>query len=335
MSPIGDDERPGWWRPIASLAALALAVALAVFTLGRWTPAEPTAVSPTSSPSPAQQYTQSALDLIEGYSLYIDMKTWPGVQRRALASVAHAVTRADTYGALDTAVKAATDGQGRLVRPDAVQTAVDRPISVQQPAEGIAVLVLPSADSLSVRAASRRATQIATRIREAAPSCGWAIDLRGGSANFDYGTLAGLSPFLREGQQYSTVNRGGGGYMVTVAVATAFVGGRQQASVSGLVPTVDQPVAVLQDRSTDQSGEALVMALRRNPRVQTFGARTSGAATTELFTLADGARLELPTTRIADSDGDLHPDGLAPDHPADGDAVLQTAIEWLQRACSH
>lgn len=337
MNPGPDGARGARLVPVASAAALVVAVGAAMFTLDRLAPAQPAPTTPTApSESPAQVYARTALDLVSTRALSVDPGTWPQIQRSALDAVAKAQTPAQTHDALEAAVFVATGGLGRLVRPDDRRPSA----SVTQTAtvttrDGIGILSLPAVDEVRPDAASARATAIARTVRQARPDvgCGWVIDLRGTGADTDYGAIAGLSAFLREGQLYSTVGRGGDGHLVTLAMATAFVGSRPVASASGLTPRVEQPVAVLQDEQTAGSSEALVLALRRDPDVRTFGRRTAGLPTNETFRLSDGALLQLPTTRVVDFDGQVHTDGLEPDIPAEPNAVLATATAWLQDAC--
>jgi C-terminal processing protease CtpA/Prc len=201
--------------------------------------------------------------------------------------------------------------------------------------DGVGTLSVPAVGEVRADAASSRATAIARTVRDAQPSvgCGWVIDLRGTGADADYGAIAGLSAFVPDGQLFSTVGRGGDGQLVTLALATAFVGARPAASVTGPTPRIEQPVAVLQDGKTVGSSEALVLALRRNPDLRTFGARTSGLPTSETFRLSDGALLRLPTTQVMGLDGSVHEDGLEPDVEAEPSAALETATAWVRDAC--
>jgi len=100
-------------------------------------------------------------------------------------------------------------------------------------------------------------------------------------------------------------------------------------------------VAVLIDRSTGSSGEALAVAFRGRPRTRFFGEHTQGASTVnETFQLSDGASMWLTIGVQADRNGKQYADGLVPDQaipgdnqaraPAD-DPVVQAALTWLCR----
>jgi hypothetical protein len=337
MNSARDPARGARLLPVASVAALVVAVGGAMVVLDRLDPTTPPVVATTTAPeAPAHLYARTALDLIGTRALGVDLDTWPEVRRSVLAEVAGATTPAKTHDAIEAAVFVATGGRGRLIRPHELPPPAPRagPVSVRT-GEGLGILSLPAVDEGRVDAASARATSIARAINGSRRSvtCGWVIDLRGTGADVDYGAIAGLSAFLPEGQLYTTVGRGGDGHLVTLAMATTFVGARPAASVTGLTPRIEQPVAVLQDERTVGSSEALVLSLRRSPVVRTFGTATSGMATNETFRLSDGALLVLPTTQIVGVDGNLHAGGLEPDVPTGPDATLETATKWLRDTC--
>jgi hypothetical protein len=322
---------------VASAAALVLAVGAAMLTLDRLATATPPPAEPTATAEGgAQRYARTVLGLIGTRAVGVDPDAWPATERRVLAEVAGATTPAQTHDALEATLFVLTGGRGRLIRPDDLPA----PVPVPQPVtitigDGVGTLSVPAVGEVRADAASSRATAIARTVRDAQPSvgCGWVIDLRGTGADADYGAIAGLSAFVPEGQLFSTVGRGGDGQLVTLAMATAFVGARPAASVTGPTPRIEQPVAVLQDGKTVGSSEALVLALRRNPDLRTFGARTSGLPTSETFRLSDGALLRLPTTQVRGLDGSVHGGGLEPDVEAEPSAALETATAWVRHAC--
>jgi C-terminal processing protease CtpA/Prc len=101
-------------------------------------------------------------------------------------------------------------------------------------------------------------------------------------------------------------------------------------------------VAVLIDRSTGSSGEAIAVAFRGRPHTRFFGEHTQGSSTVnETFALSDGASMWLTIGVQADRAGKQYPSGLAPDVavpsgnailPPAQDPVVQAALNWLCRA---
>ena len=101
-------------------------------------------------------------------------------------------------------------------------------------------------------------------------------------------------------------------------------------------------VAVLVDRITGSSGEAMAIAFRGRPHTRFFGEHTQGASTVnQTITLSDGASLWLTVGIQADRNGRQYTDGLAPDDAFPSatqavaptrDPVVQAALDWLSRA---
>ena len=95
-------------------------------------------------------------------------------------------------------------------------------------------------------------------------------------------------------------------------------------------------MAILTDRHTASSGEAVLISFRGARDTRTFGEPTAGYATAnQTFRLADGARLAITTAYMADRTGRTYGnEPIAPHehvkNPDDShDRVLDTAIAWL------
>jgi len=103
-------------------------------------------------------------------------------------------------------------------------------------------------------------------------------------------------------------------------------------------------VAVLFDRGTGSSGEAVAISLAGRERERSFGEHTAGFSTSnDMHQLPDGASLFLCDGVEQDRTGKLYPDGLDPDEkiPApetrpteDQDAALLAAEAWLSKQTS-
>lgn len=336
MSPVPGARVVPWLRPVTALLALAAAVALAMVALGHLAPAPVGATAPNLLEAPAIRYARSTLDLVGQYSVNLDPTQWQAQRRRVLVDLAGATTIPETYDALDAAIRSATRGQGHLAGPQAGPSPAPPPRRASVTvADGIGHVVLPAAGALTSEAVNRRATRLATAIGEgrSAATCGWVVDLRGTGTDGDLGGVAGLAAFLPDGTLYSLVDRQST-VAVTFAAGTVFLAGQPQASADSQVLPISQPVAVLQDGRTNRSGEALVAALRRNPRVTTFGETTAGRAASSTFTLGDGATLTLPTVQLADVRGLVRDGGLAPDRPTRSADAPTAATRWLRDACA-
>jgi hypothetical protein len=177
---------------------------------------------------------------------------------------------------------------------------------------------------------------------------GWLVDLRGNGGGNMWPMLAGITAILGEGDLGSFRAPGGGG-------STWFLKDGTVSTRPGVVESVQSPspgpspspaafpwLAVLFDRGTASSGEAVAISFAGRPRSRSFGEHTAEFSTAnQNFPLPDGAMLLLCTSVEADRTGRLYPDGLDPDvtiptpesrPPEDGDAVIEAAEDWLLSA---
>ncbi len=121
----------------------------------------------------------------------------------------------------------------------------------------------------------------------------------------------------------------------------AMLGGRVQVPAPAApyrLRTPAPPVAVLTDRSTASSGEAVAVAFRGLRNARSFGEATAGlSSANENYTLPDSAMILLTVALDADRTGTVYGGPLAPDEPVPGapgaDAPLAAALRWLAGRC--
>jgi carboxyl-terminal processing protease len=175
---------------------------------------------------------------------------------------------------------------------------------------------------------------------------GWLIDLRGNRGGNMWPMLAGIGAVLGEGDLGTFVSADGD--LVPWYYKAGKAGTRDSKGEAEIAAYVEKPpfalselpwVAVLLDRSTGSSGEAVAISFAGRPRARSFGEHTAGFSTSNRrFPLSDGAALFLCVGIEADRTGHRYPDGLDPDVklPApdsrpteEKDAVLQAAEDWI------
>jgi C-terminal processing protease CtpA/Prc len=154
--------------------------------------------------------------------------------------------------------------------------------------------------------------------------------------------LAGLGALLGDGRMGSYLTaRGPGGYWFyrKGAAGIEFDDGERQEIVTVQEPyylSGTPPVAILVDRDTASSGEAVAIAFRGRPRARHFGTATYGLCTSNQgFLLSDGANLVITVGLNVDRSG-RHENQVIPDEeiptptsPDVEDTQLSRAIEWL------
>jgi hypothetical protein len=199
------------------------------------------------------------------------------------------------------------------------------------------------------------ADSIQTLIREqdAAGACGWVVDLRGNGGGNMWPMLAGLGPLVGEGRlgEFHSID-GVDGVWFHEAGVTGIdpTNGDERVEIARVTepyPLDGQPpVAVLFDRGTGSSGEAVAIAFIGRPGARSFGAPSYGFTTAnDGFRMPDGANIVLTVGVNADRSGAPHPEALVPDErvepwpegeipaeppPAEEDPQLQAALEWLR-----
>lgn len=177
---------------------------------------------------------------------------------------------------------------------------------------------------------------------------GWIIDLRGNGGGNMWPMLAGIGGIVGEGDLGTYVSPDGEHtawfYKAGKAGDRSPKGEVEIASEikdSAVVSAEPVWVAVLFDRGTASSGEAVAISFAGRSRERSFGEHTAGFSTSNgMHQFPDGAALFLCEAVEADRTGKLYPDGLEPDEklPApetrpseENDAVLIAAERWLAR----
>lgn len=323
----------------AALALIALGVAAGCG--GGGGTSAPSAPSGTISPL-AQGYLSELVSVMEAHSINRLKINWNTFRAGVVAAAGAAQSVEETFPAIRTALTQLGDRHS-FFRPASGPTfaGLDFPNcgwpSVDAPA------LPPSVGYIRVGAfggsadeardfANGLQRQIASADRD--DLAGWIVDVRGNGGGNMWPMIAGVGPILGDGRA---------GYFVDpvgTAIAWEY---RDGASWEGgeLAQRVDAPyrlrrqspkVAVLFDRATASSGEAVVIAFRGRPDTRSFGTATCGLSTAnELYPMSDGASLFLTVAAMADRTQFVYGGQIAPDEevPVPRDAE-QRAVAWLQ-----
>lgn len=159
---------------------------------------------------------------------------------------------------------------------------------------------------------------------------GWIVDLRGNTGGNMWPMMAGIGPILGEGTA---------GYFIDPDGNESFWGyfngattGMQVTAPYTLQKT-NPKVAVLTDRATASSGEAIAIAFRGRNNTKSFGLPTCGLSTANRgFPLTDGSTLLLTVSTMADRTKKLYGESVVPDVVESNQPVyFQQAINWLKQ----
>lgn len=307
-------------------------------------PVEPPAEA-TLSPD-ALSYLTEALDTMQARSINRDRIDWPAFRPDVLRRAGTAQTYRETYPAIRYAIDGLGDNHSYFVEPAEAATSAAAPPRSPPLAQSVrgrfGYLRVPGFLGSGAVEFAQQLQDMTRALDGDRETCGWIVDLRANTGGDMWPMLLGLGPLVGEGEV---------GYFVGPD-STWRAWYHQDGEVgidfrpSGLrLPAPYQlghpnaPVAVLTGSATVSSGEAIVTAFRGRANTRSFGSDTGGLSTGIFgFRLRDGAQLALAVSVFADRTraiygGVIPPDqrveGAMKDDPADADAVVDAAADWL------
>lgn len=304
------------------------------------------------SPS-ARAYLSKSLDIMEKHSLLRHEVDWADVRSKAYVRARGAQNAADTYGAIELALRSLGDGHSVFWEPDEAKDRLGASagefdgLKGRSLKSGVGYVSLPGVQG-SQEAYDQYVRQGRNAVAKAdeAGACGWVVDLRSDTGGNMWPMLAVVGPILGDGKVGAFVDADGGRTVWSIRHSSPYLDG-ESAGWGGGRPLARSgpPVAVLTGKRTASAGEAVVVAFRGRPDTRFFGERTSGVPTAnEAYRLSDGAVLVLTGAKDADRTGRAYDAPIPPDveivkdpRPVarHRDEVLQTAENWLleQAAC--
>jgi carboxyl-terminal processing protease len=326
----------------------------------------------------AKTYLQKALDLMRENALHKKEIDWNALTGETFARAKDAQTTQDTYPAIAYALSQLKERHSFLQLPDSMpaeqkramaveiqkimaRPASDRKASPFSPSKEIighidrlnganfAHVVIPACGAkyadwdknlpdFQKFADKLHATVMELSFRR---PVGWIVDLRGNGGGNMWPMLAGIGAVLGQGELGTFIDADGDRepwHYKNGEAGTEKVVQQRITQRPYLLPGA-QIVAVLFDRGTASSGEAVAISFAGRPREKSFGEHTAGFSTSnERLALSDGAALFLCDGVEADRTGKVYPDGLDPDvkidepevRPSeDQDQAIRAAEEWL------
>jgi len=179
---------------------------------------------------------------------------------------------------------------------------------------------------------------------------GWIIDLRDNSGGADMPMIAGLGPLLDSNNMYYSIDESGnvqarafykdGGYY-NIDAGEKTERPLVQSAIKYRLANVNLPIAILTNRKTASSAEAVTTIFAEQPNVKIVGSKTAGLTTVNSFNfLEDNSVLNLTIGYYANRNRKVYKQGIAPDLEVkagprtDGamkeDIVVQGALEWIK-----
>lgn len=299
-----------------------------------------------------KDYFERVVSLIRRQALNSAEVDWERVRQAGLKMAEHAKTTPETYDAIRYVLSELNDGHSFLVpgrggggassiRSEGANNEKRKREKAKTAALLGSIGYLP-VPGVSVAQAKRYAENMRLKIAQFAAegSNKWIFDLRGNDGGSMWPMLAGVGPILGAGivgyfesPKLSVPWYYGDG----VAGIETPRGRRKLCFVEDSIPDfgAEQPVAILINKATASSAEALAIAFKGRANTAYFGETTAGLSTcNDELRLPDGAKLYLTIAIDADRNRNLYARGLEPDfllpqpvHSAT--ESLQPAIDWL------
>lgn len=294
--------------------------------------------------STASAYLQAALTIVQTHALHRATIDWPALCAATWAQAQGAQQPADTYPAIEFALRQLNDGHSFFWPPAKIQTIQtggedghNRPPSGRLLTPGIAYLQVPAfmGSAAAATVYARTLQQIISEIDATGP-VGWIVDLTDNTGGSMFPMIVGLGPLFDaeelgafaypDGQRLGW-RYGAGQCMVGPGVCLALD--------PPVVQLQHQPtaIAVLTGPTTCSSGEVVAVAFRGQARTRSFGQPTAGCSTcNQGFTLSDGAEILLTVAVYEDRTGDRYGSTIQPDVvvPGSHETLCAVASAWLQ-----
>lgn len=287
---------------------------------------------------------EQALDAMDS-GVHASTDQWRDARTQA-ASLAGRPRDDTFYRELQRLAQVAGGQHSFVAAPGAGTPGGGSPLPEAAESDGIGLLVLPGFFSWddAARDSFVQHGQSSLQAADRGVSCGWILDLRDHSGGSPYSIIGAAAPLISDGDVLAFAYPGGRVDRVRiqgndVLYSDGTGNGEYELVHAGTgtaraaVDKTSRPLAVLQDRSTVSAGESVIIALRGQENVRTFGTRTRGFTTlNHLHQLDDGTVLGISSAWAVDRTGRQYRSGLDPDIAVSGRAY-EAAEAWLRSEC--
>ena len=288
----------------------------------------------------ALKYLDEALDILEHNSINRKVIDWNSFRKEVHDSAGSAQVPKETYTAIRFALKSLNDNHSFFLTPEQISyletTWGDTvlPVIDSKLIDNIGYIKIPAftGDSLrSLRFANRLQNEIKRSDNDSIK--GWIVDLRGNGGGNMWPMLAGIGPILGDGLVGYAIDPDDSKIPWYYIEGAALFGGETVVEVTNpyILFSINPKVAVLTDKYTFSSGEAIVVAFRGRENTKSFGTPTGGLSTgNDGFEMSDGALIILTVSTFADRTTELYGKSINPDQITLDTQTLSTCIEWIK-----
>ncbi|MEM7111092.1 MAG: S41 family peptidase [Chloroflexota bacterium] len=287
-----------------------------------------------------EAYLYEVLDTVRENALNAEQVDWGEAEADIFARSEGATETKHTYPHINILLSKLKDNHSFFLTPKraatlAAATLDDYPeISSEMVDSRLGYINIPNFAAIDQAVADEHAQQIQAHLGQSAEQqpCGWIVDLQDNTGGNMYPMLAGLAPLLGDGTLGYFLPPKGEPQTWHLQDGQIMLDDKQMIFVAepSTVDLSEMPVAVLLNRVTASSGEAVAISFVGRPQTQLFGQNSRGLSTANNgFGLSDGARLILTVSVMSDRNQTPYGAEVVPDVVVDDEMVLETAVSWL------
>ncbi|MEO1174847.1 MAG: S41 family peptidase [Myxococcota bacterium] len=161
----------------------------------------------------------------------------------------------------------------------------------------------------------------------------WVVDLRNNTGGNMWPMIAGLGPLFDNELLGHFIDADGVATPWGYVRGSAVIDGTSRVSVNTPYVLENRPrrIAVLSSRRVASSGEATLIAFKKQSNVRIFGSDSCGLSTANTaFPLSNGTTLFLTTAITADREQEAYGGTVRVDEMTDPGSTLAEAFRWLE-----
>lgn len=291
----------------------------------------------------AQNYVSEILNIMRNNAVTRNQVDWSRIESEVNQLAINAERISDTYPAITRALELINTNHSFLLSasgniityPSNLNCGEDFSMS-QSNTTGIGYIRVDGFSSTESDAEAEFAEQIQARIAEqdSIDVTAWIVDLRNNTGGNMWPMIAGLGPLFD-----SSVL----GYFIDPDEQISEWGYRfgQSYLNDNVITRVSEPytllnplpkIAILTSKRVGSSGEATVIAFKKQFNTRMFGSNTCGLSTANTaFPLSDGSQLLLTTAIMADRDQERYGGPVNVDEIVAPEDAIAAAISWIQQ----
>lgn len=301
----------------------------------------PVQPAPTPQESAGQTYLNQVIDIMRANAVTRNQVNWTNLESEVNQLASGIETISQSYPAITRALELINTNHSFLNSPGGGLITYPSNLTCRQVLEmdvpgdsSIGYIRVDAVTSVDSQEAQQIATDIQTRIAESdSPEVTkWIVDLRNNQGGNMWPMIAGLGPLFDNDLL---------GHFIDPDELTSSWGYRNGSSILNdrAVVTVNNPytlhnplpkIAVLVSNRTASSGEATLIAFKKQLNTRLFGTDSCGLSTANTpFTLSDRSTLFLTTAVMADREQEKYGDKVLVDQATAPEQTTAEAINWL------